>query len=237
MNDHDQVLARYCAERTVELRNAVVDAYRYLCARGAKKFKRAHNDRADLEQVAAVGLIKAATNYRAEMSTPFQAYAWVMVVGELMHYVRDHERLVRAPRTLISLEKRYLSAWETFTVTHHREPTIAELASLLSVPIEVIVELRNLRRMEHGSLPELDSADGPERIDRLADVATGIALEERITLALAVDELAERERAIVLGTYAAGLTQSELGARLGLSQSHVSKLLARALAQLSRRVA
>ncbi len=103
MTQQEYVLNHYCAERTVDRRNAVVDAHRYLCSRGARKFKRAHNDRADLEQVAAVGLIKAATNYRADMQTPFQAYAWIMIVGELMHYVRDHERMVRAPRALVAL--------------------------------------------------------------------------------------------------------------------------------------
>ena len=46
MMQRDVVLARYCAQRTVERRNAVVDAYRHLCQRGARKFKRAINDRA-----------------------------------------------------------------------------------------------------------------------------------------------------------------------------------------------
>lgn len=237
MTQREHVITRYCAERTLERRNAVVDAHRHLCARGARKFKRAHNDRADLEQVAAIGLIKAAANYRAEMQTPFQAYAWIMIVGELMHYVRDHERLVRPPRALLGLEKRFVEAWDAFTVTHHREPTSGELAAALGVTIETIAELRNLRRVEHVPLPEADATDGPERIELLADRSVGVALEERIALALAVDELGERERTIVLGTYGAGLTQSELGARLGLSQSHVSKLLSRALGQLSRRVA
>jgi RNA polymerase sigma-B factor len=182
-------------------------------------------------------LIKAVMNYRPEMETPFQAYAWVMVVGELMHYVRDHERLVRAPRMLLTLEKRYAQAWERFTVTHQREPSTAELAAALGVTVETLAELRGLRRVEHVPLPEPDSADGPERVDLLADSKAGIELEERIALTLAVDELGERERTIVLGTYGAGLTQSELGERLGLSQSHVSKLLARALGKLSRRVA
>jgi RNA polymerase sigma-B factor len=171
------------------------------------------------------------------MQTPFQAYAWIIVVGELMHYVRDHERMVRAPRMLLTLEKRHAQAWEAFTVAHHREPSTAELAAALGVTVETIAELRGLRRVEHVPLPEPDSPDGPERIDLLADTTVGIALEERIALTLAVDELAERERTIVLGTYGAGLTQSELGERLGLSQSHVSKLLARALGKLSRRVA
>ena len=234
MSLREVLVARYCADRCVERRNAVIDAYHHLCTRGARKFKRPYNDRADLEQVAALGLIKAAANYRAEMQTPFQAYAWIMVVGELMHYVRDHERLVRAPRALIALEKRYAEAWEALTKVNHREPTTAELAVALGVAVETIAELRSLRRAEHVSLPEPDSPDGPERIDLLADTSLGIALEERIALTMAVDELAERERTIVLGTYGAGLTQAELAARLGLSQSHVSKLLARALHKLRR---
>jgi RNA polymerase sigma-B factor len=234
MTHQEHAIARYSAERTVERRNAVVDAHRYLCSRGARKFKRAHNDRADLEQVAAIGLIKAAANYRADMQTPFQAYAWIMIVGELMHYVRDHERMVRAPRTLIALEKRYVAAWDVFTLRHHREPTSGEMAAALGVTIETVSELRNLRRVEHVPLPEADADNGPERVDLLADTSTGIELEERIALAMAVDELGERERTVVLGTYGAGLTQSEIGARLGLSQSHVSKLLSRALDKLRR---
>ncbi|GAC1660026.1 MAG: sigma-70 family RNA polymerase sigma factor [Candidatus Elarobacter sp.] len=232
MSLREVLITGYCANRSVERRNAVVDAHRHLCQRGAKKFKRAHNDRADLEQVAAVGLIKAATNYRPEMQTPFQAYAWIMIVGELMHYVRDHERIVRAPRSLRALEKRYVEAWDALTVANHHEPTTLELAAALGVTTETVVRLRALRRVEHIPLPEQDSLDGPERVDLLADDSLGLAIEERVALTLAIDELAERERTIVLGTYAAGLTQAELAQRLGLSQSHVSKLLARALLKL-----
>ena len=237
MSPREELVTHYCTERTIERRNAVVDAHRHLCARGARKFKRAHNDRSDLEQVAAVGLIKAADNYRAELRTPFDAYAWIMIVGELMHYVRDHERIVRVPRPLRALERRYVAAWDAFCGTHHREPSTGELAAALGVTIETVEELRNLRRAERIGLPDADAADGPERLDVVAEPCAGLQIEERIVLALALEELGERERAIVLGTYGAGLTQTELGKRLGLSQSHVSKLLARALHQLGRRVA
>lgn len=234
MSLRDVLITHYCADRTVERRNAVIDAFQHLCVRGAKKFKRPYNDRADLEQVAAVGLIKAAANYRAEMRTPFHAYAWIMIVGELMHHVRDHERIVRPPRSLIAMRKSYADAWDRLTVANHREPTTLELAAALNVTVEMVIELRSLRRPEHVPLPEPESADGPERIDLLVDTTDGIALDERVALTLAVDDLAERERAIVLGTYGAGLTQAEIAARLGLSQSHVSKLLARALHKLRR---
>jgi len=237
MSLREMLVARYCAERTIERRNAVVDAYRHLCTRGARKFKRAHNDRADLEQVAAVGLIKAAEHYRPEMQTPFQAYAWIMIVGELMHYVRDHERLVRPPRALVALEKRSAELWDAFTTAHHREPTATEIAAGLGIGVHVVGELRALRRVEHVGLPEPEAHDGPERVDLLADRRPGLAFDERVALTVAVDELAARERAIVLGTFGAGLTQTELAAKLGLSQSHVSKLLARALHKLRAKAA
>jgi RNA polymerase sigma-B factor len=234
----EELVARYCAERTVGARNAVVDAHRYLCTRGAKKFKRAQNDLADLEQVAAVGLIKAADYYRAEMQTPFDAYAWIMIVGELMHYVRDHERLVRTPRMLRSLEKRYLGAWDAFASAHHREPTRGELAAALGVTIELVDELRAMRRGDHVTSAERGADDDPfDVIESLPASGDPVLFDDRVALLLAIDTLAERERAIVLGTYGIGLTQTELGARLGLSQSHVSKLLARALDKLGTVVA
>ncbi|MDB5042131.1 MAG: sigF [Candidatus Eremiobacteraeota bacterium] len=237
MTDREHAVARYCSERSIERRNAVVGAFRHLCVRAAKKFKRSGNDRADLEQVAAVGLIKAAHCYRAELLTPFEAYAWIMIVGELMHYVRDHERLIRIPRPLRALEKRYADAWDAFCAERHREPTAPEMAAALGVSVDVIAELRGLRRADHVSLPDPGSSGSPERVELLADRRAGLAIEERVAIAVALAELGERERAIVLGTYGAGLTQTELGERLGLSQSHVSKLLARALGKLSRRVA
>jgi RNA polymerase sigma-B factor len=237
MSLREELVVQYCADRTIATRNAVVDAHRYLCVRGAKKFKRAHNDRADLEQVAAVGLIKAAEYYRRDLETPFDAYAWIMIVGELMHYVRDHERLVRTPRGLRALEKRYLDAWDAFTGAHHREPTRGELAAALGVTIEVIDEVRNLRRAERGALPDADGVEAADRIEVLGVPAERVRIDERVTLAIALEALAERERAIILGTYEIGLTQTELGERLGLSQSHVSKLLARALDKLGRLVA
>ncbi|HTJ26569.1 MAG TPA: sigma-70 family RNA polymerase sigma factor [Candidatus Limnocylindria bacterium] len=236
MSLREELVAQYCAERTIAMRNAVVDAYRYLCVRGAKKFKRAFNDRADLEQVAAVGLIKAAEYYRTDMQTPFEAYAWIMIVGELMHDVRDHERLVRTPRSLRALEKRYLDAWDAFTTAHHREPTRGELAAALGVTIEVIDELRAIRRGER-VVPSESASDGNDGGDVFGAARESLRLDERVMLALALEQLADRERAIVLGTYGVGLTQTELGERLGLSQSHVSKLLARALDKLGRLVA
>ena len=79
-------------------RERLVAQYWYLCRRAARRFMRRGLDRADLEQTGAIGLIKAVDRFDPEQRAPFEAYAWLLVVGELMHYVRDSERVLRAPR-------------------------------------------------------------------------------------------------------------------------------------------
>jgi RNA polymerase sigma-B factor len=233
MTDRDALVARYLAHRTRRNRDAVIAAYAYLRRRGARKFRRPASDPADLEQVAAIGLIKATETYAAERTTPFEAYAWIVIVGELMHYVRDHERPVRIPRRLRSLERRYLDAWERIAARNQAEPTAREIAAELDVDIDVVAELRAMR-----AGPRYDD-DGPDRSFRCDALPErpSISLEERLTIRMAVEELTERERVVVLGTFAAGWSQAEIGNALGCSQSQISKILSRALGKLQRRVA
>lgn len=230
---HQALVERFLEERTAANRDALISAHLYLCKRGARKFRRAESDAADLEQVAAIGLVKATDSYSAARTTPFEAYAWIVIVGELMHYVRDSERTIRVPRRLRSLDRQYVAVWERLAAHHHAEPTVRQLAAALAVGTDVIEELQALRRTPS---TERDS-DLASRFDVLAAPARGLPLEERLTLVIAVDELDERERVIVLATYGAGLSQTEIAAMLRLSQSQVSKLLARALGKLSKRVA
>jgi RNA polymerase sigma-B factor len=237
MTDRNTTLTAFLADRSSTHREAVIDAYRYLCVRGARKFRRPDSEPADLEQVAAVGLIKATDTYCAARATPFEAYAWLMIVGELMHYVRDHERAIRIPRTLRALERRYVVAWEEIAARSHAEPTVSQLAAALAVPPRTIAELRAMRRGNRANEPDRDSPRTMFQCDALPAARGGLSLEERLTVRLAVDTLEHRERTVVLGTYAAGLSQSEIAAIIGLSQSQVSKILGRALGKLQRCVA
>lgn len=231
------VLARYLAIRNRSNRDAVISAHRYLCVRGARKFQRPESDLADLEQVAAVGLIKATDAYRAERAIPFEAYAWLVIVGELMHYVRDHERAIRIPRKLRSLERRYTTAWEEIAARRGGEPTTRELAAALETSSGVIGELRAMRSGNRLAESPTRRGVAPRPCEALAAQPRGLGFEERVALLIAVDALEQRERTIVLATFAAGLTQGQIAAKVGLSQSQVSKILTRALAKLHARVA
>lgn len=227
------LINRYLADRSRSNRDAVIAAHMYLCKRGARKFRRPQSDPADLEQVAAIGLVKAADAYLAERTTPFEPYAWIVIVGELMHYVRDVEHTIRVPRRLRALDRRYVRTWETLAAQEHAEPTPRQLARALDVAVVEIEQVQSLRR---GLASEAD-ARGSSRFDGLAAPVHGLSVDDRLTLLVAVEQLSERERIIVLGTYGAGLSQSEVARMLRLSQSQVSKLLARALGKLSQKVA
>jgi len=232
MNDRQTAIDAYLADRSRDNRDALIAAHMYLCKRAARKFRRPASDAADLEQVAAIGLVKAAGSYVAERTTPFEAYAWIVIVGELMHYVRDCEQAIRIPRWLRSIDRRYVAAWEAIAAHQHAEPTPQQLARALDVSLAVLAQLQALRG---GHSSEGDLRGG--RFDALHTPARGLALDERLTLNIAVEQLHERERVIVLGTFGAGLSQAEIARMLGLSQSQVSKLLSRALGKLSKKVA
>ena len=237
MNERDKSIARHLNERSPATRDAVIATHVYLCKRAARKFRRPESDPADLEQVAAIGLIKATDTYRNERSTPFEAYAWIVIVGELMHYVRDHERAIRVPRWLRSLERRYVAAWEVIAAERHAEPKPRQLADALGVSLDTIEQLQAMRRGNRRRDADPESPRAVLQCDALPAPRAGISLEERLTVIMAVDELSDRERTVVLGTFAAGLSQSEIALTLGLSQSQISKILGRALSKLQKTVA
>ncbi len=200
----------------------LVTSCHYLCKRGARKFWRSGLERGDLEQVAAIGLLKAAKRYDPSTRTPFEAFAWLMIVGELMHHVRDHERPIRIPRRLLRLERSYARAHETLLAELGREPSDAELAGALGVLVPAIAELREARGL--GFPLRIDEC-GAERFAE----AAALGLEERILIDDAFAALSETERHVIVGVYLLGLSQLEIGRRLAISAKRVSRLHSNAL--------
>jgi RNA polymerase sigma-B factor len=135
---------------------------------------------------------------------------------------------------LRALEKRYATVSDLLTARLGRKPSPIEIAAELGVDVRVIDEVRLLRR--GGAIMSLEACTGSPT-GELAAIRAPISVDEHLTLHTAINELGDRERLAVLGSFAAGLSQAEIGERLGLSQSQVSKLIKRALGKLQRRVA
>jgi RNA polymerase sigma-B factor len=203
----------------------LVRTYRYLCRRGAMKFVRPGLERSDLEQIASIGLIKASRRFDPASGTPFEAYAWGAVVGELAHFVRDHEHFIRVPRRLQTLDRRYARAASALRNRLGREPRDTEVASELGIDGELALELWRARAMT-STAPLTDATS--LRCERARN------FEERTLLALAVDSLADLDRRVVLGLYMAGLTQMELSRRLGVPRKTIARAHRSALATMQR---
>lgn len=205
----------------------LVTTYHYLCFRGAHKFWRTGLERSDLEQVAAIGLIKASHRYDPRTRTPFEAYAWLIIVGELMHYVRDHERIVRIPRRLQVLERRFVRAHDTLMLRLGAEPTDTEIAAEIGVVVRTVADVRRARNSAtQATLDEIET--------RSLRAQETLALEDRLLFDSAFAALGELERRIIVGIYVLGLTQLEMGRRLGITPKHVSRVHRAALRSMQR---
>ncbi|MFI5908010.1 sigma-70 family RNA polymerase sigma factor [Dactylosporangium sp. NPDC051541] len=190
----------------------------------------------DLMGVAALGLVKAVDGFDPDRGLEFGAYATPTVTGELKRYFRDRTSAVRLPRRLQELRLQLNHAREELGPT----ASIPDLAAHLGVDEEEIIEVLAAGHLQHPM--SIDAPTGADEDDAtVADVvgaddpAFGL-VDLRVSLPAAMAGLPERERKIVALRFYGNLSQSEIAARLGLSQMHISRLLAHALDYLRRRL-
>jgi RNA polymerase sigma-B factor len=167
----------------------------------------------------------------------FSTYATHTIVGELKRHFRDKGWAVRAPRRMQELYLRLTTVVATLSQELGRSPTIAELANETQVSEEDVLEALEAGQAYRFASLDVPGGSDPEGNETLAarlgdeDPELGDA-ETRAVLSPLLANLPPRERMIVYLRFFDGLTQSEIAARLDMSQMHVSRLLARSLAQL-----
>jgi RNA polymerase sigma-B factor len=209
-------------------RDLIVARHRHLCERAARRFLRPGIDSADLEQVAALGLIKAADRYDPTCCVPFEAYAWKLMIGELMHYVRDSERLLRAPRRLRALERRWLDAERDLWAQCGREPTYAEIRALSHLTAAECLELRQYRAASH-----IVPFDALKPFEQQALAYTIERELDRINIEGIVAHFSPLERTILHEIYELDTPLSRLADKLGYSRRHLARLHQGILRKLS----
>ena len=187
-------------------------------------------ERSDLEQVAAIGLLKARDRYDSRASTPFAIYAWRLIVGELSHHVRAHEHLIRPPRKLQALERRYATEWERLGGILGREPDDRELAAALGTTFGTAVQIREL--LVRRRCPDVLEASALETGTPLHAGAAALDVDDLIWLKGALARLSPLERRVVVGIYWCELPRTVLGRKLGLGAAAVANLHDRAVLRL-----
>ena len=204
----------------------------------ARRYFRSSVPPEDLVQVASLALLKAVDRFDPERGTTFQAFAIPTILGELKRYFRDSAWAVHVPRSAQERALAVSEATEQLTNRLGRSPTVHELAGYLELSEEDVLDA--LQAAEAYASTSLDaplpSAEPSD--DRNLEDALGVEderfelIDAKLAVADAARSLPASERRIVHMRFIEELTQSEIGAQLGVSQMQVSRLLRRSLAQL-----
>jgi RNA polymerase sigma-B factor len=228
-------LPRDSAERA-SVGEVLVERYAHLVRACVRPYRGSPEPAEDLMQVGYLGLLKAINNFDPDVGDSLSAYAAPCVSGEIKRHFRDKRWQVHVRRPLqeLLLEIRAVSA--ELAQERGRAPADGELAELLGVTEDDIREARQAGLAFSASsldAPLSEQDDAASLADMLGedDQAVEHAIDMEAVRAH-LDDLPEREQRILNLRFYGNLTQAEIGQRLGISQMHVSRLLARALAYL-----
>jgi RNA polymerase sigma-B factor len=221
--------------RRPAVRQAAIEAWLPMAHRLARRYASRRGVLEDLQQTAAVGLIKAVDRFDPDRNIDFPAYAIPTIMGELKRYFRDRGSMIRLPRRLHDLYVAITEVNGRLTQTLNRKPIVSDIASDLHVTEEEIIEaLEAGHALRPESLSVPISADGRQLLgDTIGTEDYGHEFTEwHLDLTAAVAGLTDRERQILQLRFYDELTQTEIAERVGLSQMQISRLLSATLTRL-----
>ncbi|MDT0437882.1 MULTISPECIES: RNA polymerase sigma factor SigF [Streptomyces] len=220
------------------VRNTLVELNLALVKFAASRFRSRSEPMEDIVQVGTIGLIKAIDRFELSRGVEFPTFAMPTIIGEIKRFFRDTSWSVRVPRRLQELRLDLAKAGDELAQKLDRAPTVAELAERLGIPAEEVVEgMAASNAYTASSLDAQPAEDDSEGTlaDRIGYEDNGLeGIEYVESLKPLIAELPSRDRKILSLRFVAGMTQSEIGEELGISQMHVSRLLSRTLTRLRR---
>jgi RNA polymerase sigma-B factor len=232
-SDLDQQLRLYRDTRDPAVRDSIVESQLGLAVRLARRFADRGEALDDLIQAASIGLVKAVEGFDPDLGYGFAAYGSTTIIGELKRHFRDKVWVVRAPRRVQEL---YLEVGEVVRQLSQelgRSPTVPELCAATGASEEDVLEALDAGYALKASSLDAPSQEGDTVGSRLGgEDAAFDSSDLRLALETHLSKLDPRARTIIELRFFHDLTQSEIAQRVGLSQMHVSRLIARSLRQL-----
>ncbi|MET8904433.1 RNA polymerase sigma factor SigF [Streptomyces sp. NPDC004538] len=220
-------------------RNTLIEMNMSLVRFAAGRFRGRGDDMEDIVQTGMIGLIKAIDRFELSREVEFTSFALPYIVGEIKRFFRDTTWAVHVPRRLQELRVELAKAREELSSRLDREPSVAELATLMNIGENEVIEGQIASNGYNSS--SLDAAltgDGPENGESVLADFIGVEedglrlVEDFHSLAPLMAELSERDRRIIHMRFVEEATQAEIGAELGCSQMHVSRLIKRIITRL-----
>ena len=200
----------------------------------ASRYRNRGIDLDDLEQVALLGLTKAAQRFDPDAGHDFLSYAVPTIRGELRRHFRDAGWMVRPPRRVQDLQSRISRAQEALESSLGRSPRPSEVAAHLGVEVDEVVEALTADGCFTPTSLDGPVGDGSSSLGDLLgfEDRSVVAAEARIVLEPLVATLPERDQRILRMRFVDEATQQEIAEAVGLTQAQVSRVLTRILAAL-----
>jgi len=221
----------YARTRRADVRDRLVGMHVGLAYGLAARYRGHGEDLDDLRQVALIALTSAIERYDPQRGVSFSTFATPTILGALKRHLRDRTWAVRPPR---AVHDRYLavaSASDALTGDLGRAPTPAEIADWLGCTVAAVQEAIDVASSR--TFVSHDSVGGEDDdVDAVVEEAGFGRAEHRHQLDALLGVLDPRNRSVVEMSYFADMTQTDIGARIGVSQMHVSRLLSRSMEAL-----
>nr|WP_225443434.1 SigB/SigF/SigG family RNA polymerase sigma factor [Lolliginicoccus lacisalsi] len=229
-----------CEDAAITLREEIIAHCVPLAEHISWRFAHRGEPIDDLQQVALVGLIHSIDRFDPSVGGDFLAFAVPTIMGEVRRHFRDTRWAVRVPRRLQETHLAIGSASAELAQDLGREPTPAEIAAELDVTVAQVEQGQMAGRAFVAQSADAGQGHGEDDrsvLDTLGSVDAALEqLEDHEALQEALDQLPSRERSIIIMRFFGNKTQAQIAEQLGISQMHVSRLLARTLAQLRARM-
>ncbi len=227
--------------RREQLREKLVSGHAPLATHIASRFRHRGESADDLSQVAMLGLINAVDRFDPARGNDFLAFAIPTVMGEVRRHFRDSGWSMRVPRRLKELHLTISHAANQLSQRMGKAPTAKELAEYLELDVNDIYEgLEAGQAYNTTSLYQMvtdTESEGTMLADTLGNEDPDLeGVENREALEPLLAALPNREREILMLRFFGNMTQREIAQRVGISQMHVSRLLAETLEQLRGRL-
>jgi RNA polymerase sigma-B factor len=233
----EELFAKYRENGDSDAREALIERFLPFARKLALRYSYTDEPIDDLVQVASLGLLGAIDRFEPGRGNKFTSFAAPTILGELKRHFRDKGWTLHVPRDLQERALALSRATEQLSHDLGRSPTMEELAGALHCTVEQALEASEVAHSySPASLDAPVSREGEESaalVELIGDEDDGYRLaESRDAIASTWRSLSDLEREVVALRFADGLTQREIGQRIGYSQMHVSRLLRRSLNRL-----
>jgi RNA polymerase sigma-B factor len=228
-----QLFARWTEHGDQRAREEILERFMPLAKKLARRYARGSEAVEDVTQVANMGLVKAVDRFDPSRGKTFAAFAIPTVLGEIRRHLRDFTWSVHVVRGAQERSMDLRKAVDALESENGRPPTVHDLAQYLEIDHSEVLEgleVLEARRATSLDAPAEDDPANASLLDQMGAFDANYELvDQRLSALPALAGLTEREREILVMAYLGELTQVEIGARLGVSQMQVSRLMRRAL--------